>query len=80
MKATSGQAQQAVIRADATNPIKNSTRIRTGCLPGTLTIEETPKKKQQEAHAHSTLLSVDMLPKIAHACSLWGLEKGLDFG
>ena len=39
-----------------------------------------PKKKQQEAHTHSTLLSVDMLPKIAHACSFWGLEKGLDFG
>ena len=36
-----------------------------------------PKKKQQEAHTHSTLLSVDMLPKIAHACSFWGLEKGL---
>ena len=36
------------------------------------------QKKQQEAHAHWTLLSVDMLPKIAHGCSFWGLEKGLD--
>ena len=27
---------------------------------------------------HWALLSVDMLPKIAHACSFMGLEKGLD--
>ena len=29
---------------------------------------------------HWALLSVDMLPKIAHACSFMGLEKGLDLG
>ena len=44
MKPTPGQAQQAVIRADACNPIKNTTTMRTGCLPWTLTIEESKKK------------------------------------
>ena len=34
MKPTPDQKQQAVIRADACNPVQNTTTMRTGCLPG----------------------------------------------
>ena len=39
-----------------------------------------PKKTARNTCTHWALLSVDMLPKIAHACSFMGLEKGLDLG
>ena len=51
MKPTPGQAQQAVIRADACNPIKNTTTMRTGCLPWTLTM----KKQKKTARSTCTL-------------------------
>jgi len=38
------------------------------------------KKTARSTCTHWALLSVDMLPKIAHACSFMGLEKGLDLG
>ena len=43
-------------------------------------LKKPKKKTARSTGTHWTLLSVDMLPKIAHACSFMGLEKGLDLG
>ena len=72
MKPTPRQAQQAVIRADACNPSKHNDNAKP--------LKKAKKKTARNTCTHWALLSVDMLPKIAHACSFMGLEKGLDLG
>ena len=39
--------------------------------------QKKPKKTARNTCTHWALLAVDMLPKIAHACSFMGLERDL---
>ena len=77
---------QAVIRADARNAIKNTTKMRTAVCLRVLAVNfnnrrNRKKKTAPNARTRWALLSLDMPPKTAHACGFpWGLEKMLDLG